>query len=156
MKLPWKILPFMLLTYGVYGQSLERSVLGSMGMTNESGDLQMDVTLGESVILSHDQSAFLWTGGFHQPEYKMSTSIGQNNQLQWVVFPNPTQQVMQIRGMEGSAQLRICSQSGVQMMFALIKGETSIDISSYPAGIYNITIKELLTGRSSTTNLVKI
>lgn len=156
MKLPQKILFFMLLTYGLYGQSIERSVLGSMGLINESGDLHMDITLGESVILSHNQSDFLWTGGFHQPEYMMSTSVGQNDQLQWVVFPNPTQEVILIKGIEGSAQIQICNQSGVPMMMTLIEGETLIDISAYPKGIYNITIQEFLTGRSSTTNLVKI
>jgi len=65
-------------------------VIASAGTSQQVGNLQLDWTLGEPVILTLENSPVLLSQGFHQPDYYLISAT--ENQLpieNWNVFPNP-------------------------------------------------------------------
>jgi len=63
------------------------------------------------------------------------------------VFPNPTYDMLYIRGLSTVKNLEIISLSGALLYQDQIAGNTSVDISEYPAGIYLIKLDQKLLGK---------
>lgn len=59
------------------------------------------------------------------------------------IYPNPTQNYLQIANLEtGKANIRIFSVSGSLMWQDTITSDSNIDVSQFPAGLYLIQINE--------------
>lgn len=63
------------------------------------------------------------------------------------IFPNPSYDVLYIRGLTTMKDLEIISVNGALLYRANITGDTSIDISEYPAGVYLIRMDRKLLGK---------
>jgi hypothetical protein len=63
------------------------------------------------------------------------------------IFPNPSYDVLYIRGLTTVKDLEIISVNGALLYRDNISGDTSIDISDYPAGVYLIRMDRKLMGK---------
>ncbi len=63
------------------------------------------------------------------------------------VFPNPTYDILYIRGLSTVKNLEIISLNGALLYQDQITGNTSVDISEYPAGIYLIKLDDKMLGK---------
>lgn len=73
-----------------YSQSIDRQVLGASGVHAVQGNLALDYTVGEAVVLTLSNHGLLITQGFHQPLLdSIVHTIPVNGDFTLRLFPNP-------------------------------------------------------------------
>ncbi|RMG68244.1 MAG: hypothetical protein D6722_12040 [Bacteroidetes bacterium] len=83
--------------------SLERTVLASSSRTSLIGSLEVDWTLGESLVARRESGSLLLTEGFHQGLIGPLSSIGPRfSTTDWKLFPQPAAQPLQLQYEAGS------------------------------------------------------
>ena len=105
----------------LYGQSLERQVIGSSGgsFVNTSADRMLEWTLGEmSMVETFQSTSNYLTQGFHQPEVAIVGDIDSDFFEELVVFPNPASDVLKIRyqlSAAGQLSFRLTDVRGIEV-----------------------------------------
>ena len=137
------ILVFGILLDG-FGQSIDRTVIGSAGQYSEStSDVSLNYTVGEAAV------ALLGDGpsvaeGFHRTTLSVivSTDVPHTD---WSVrvFPNPTSQWLQVElPGDGAFDAQLNSTNGQLLWEAQLQPlSNQINLSTLPAGIYWLSIR---------------
>ena len=142
------LIPLLVLLLGStisgFGQSLERTVIGSTGQFSETADgISLDFTVGEAAV------AFLNNGlsaaeGFHRSTLSIVVSTETPTE-DWAVrvFPNPTSQWLQIELPEtGDYNAQLNTTSGQLLWKAPLQPlSNQINLNNLPAGIYWLSIR---------------
>lgn len=122
-------------------QSISPKVLSSAGRTFQGTSAQIDWTLGEIAITTlqtHDQQI---TQGFHQPHYTLTNELPKKvGQIK--VFPNPTQDVLQVEMLfiqDRHVHIQLYDISGRLLWTREVSGQSilqEVNLSTYPSGNY--------------------
>lgn len=129
------------------GQSIERSVIGSLGGYSSSGNVSLSFTVGETVVSTVSSGSVILTQGFQQPT-TASTGVKQVSHFgNLTVFPNPSSGLFQIKlenslgnnndllkaeVYDGAGKLVLSNQIQINQQ------NGSIDLSHLPSGIYHL------------------
>lgn len=130
-------------------QSADRQVLGSAGSSFENTSLQVDYTVGETVIQSGSSGSYTISQGFQQNNTN-TTAIGEKQlNVDFVLYPNPAQDQVILSLSAGSSfgvQLSL-SDIGGAVWFADTKEEKvngsykrNISLAGLASGIYFINL----------------
>jgi hypothetical protein len=128
------------------------------------GDIYITWTTGETVVetVSTSDEEILITQGFQQPWGIDWTIVGvdmiQENDISLVIFPNPTQGVIQIGFEEiSNYQLTIFDLSGKKLLQKEYNGkEVQLNLCDFPSGIYFLLIRDLIKDVEQIFKLEKI
>lgn len=127
----------------VFGQSIDRMVIGSAGKYTNAQDNSLNFTVGETAV------ALLGDGpsvaeGFHRASTSIIVSTEAPHE-DWAVriFPNPTQQWLQIElPAEGLFDAHLIAENGQLLWVKPLQAFTNrVDLAPFPAGIYWLTIR---------------
>lgn len=150
-----KFFPFLLLLLtGSYlpGQvTLEREVVGSLGLTFTSPDLQLSATAGEAAVTTAAAPDILLTQGFHQAEPEDLTTVHVVTELiaGLSAYPNPAQSQFWVQVTSITSQRLTCEvldltgrrlSAFTQSMPAATPTTVQFNSSTWPAGIYLIRL----------------
>jgi hypothetical protein len=142
-----------LLSEGISGQSLERSVIGSFGMSELNSSYQLSITGGESVVSYHKNSSYQLTQGFQQYNPDIwATSIEKEISQEFRVYPNPANNFIYINPSENH-KVQIFNMMG--QLELISQNRTKIDISHLPSGFYIIRVSSN-NGTESSIKLQKL
>lgn len=157
-----------LFTFGAFGQSIERKLVGNAGETFSSGGLQLCCSLGEVAILPSPSAVFdpvhygtMFTIGFQQPHVAKTGSL--LHPSNWVsAYPNPTTgwvrlDVHNANSLDNAAM--IIDASGRQVAikpFTMVNGKIDLNLGMLPAGTYTVVVIDKITGNSATTQIIKM
>lgn len=133
--------------------TLERQVIGAAGLEGLSGQISVDMTLGEPVTQTFTQGTLVLTQGFHQSGTSGSVSIDPTIgvSLQYHVFPNPTSDKVTVRfqGVEKrNISLSLIDYTGrnvlLEMPLVFESGTftTDMDLSPLASGIYRLVVRQ--------------
>jgi len=77
-----------------------------------------------------------------QIESRIPVGLKEGEVVQWELFPNPSQGVIELAGIENSATARVFNVLGT-LIFSreLSKNSRKIDLSNQPKGLYIIEVK---------------
>jgi hypothetical protein len=126
-------------------QSIQPSVIASAGGSYANDHLQLDWTLGESVIETVAGGGFILTQGFHQPDVLHVSTLEIQDLGTLSLFPNPARDILHVTvDMKNNTGLQLTiyntlSQliwSGPMIYHSDIE---SIDVSTWAAGTYFVT-----------------
>jgi hypothetical protein len=139
------------MVYLCNAQSLSPSVISSSGTVNQNDKIQLEWTLGEIAIESHQTTNGLLTEGFHQPilrieEMEPSGSsreeISTISDLDISIRPNPVNALLTVdikSGLDQNGTITLTDLAGQRLQ----KLETSLfaqqlewDFSPFPSGMY--------------------
>jgi len=133
-------LPFSL----AFGQSVERSVIGSAGDFRSAGNISISWTLGETVIQTATAGSVMLTQGFQQPE-SATNSLKELSKSSITVFPNPSNGLfkLNIAGFNDLNLLvvHVYDAAGKQVAIKninVVSGAAGFDLTSLPEGIYTV------------------
>lgn len=136
-------------------QSLSPQVLSTAGNTIQGQGGSLSWTLGETAVsrwVSADQKNVV-TEGFHQPQLQVNFIGAQTEQ--WVqIVPNPVRERLNLAVVSTQQELYLANlidaQGKVLIKDLKVAGKAEIDMSTYPAGIYFLSIRQ--SGESSVQN----
>lgn len=131
--------------------SVERWVIGSVGGSYNSGTLNLDYTMGESVISTVTAAGATLTQGFHQPG-NLAVSINENSSpdLLITVFPNPAVDQLNItisNIQEGRATLELLNIVGQRLEVRALEPVAGqplhcvFEMQQYATGTYFLRIQ---------------
>ena len=137
----------------LYGQSLDRKVIGSAGQTLSTPTKSCVFTIGEPVV-GIRKDVLVLHQGFHQ-EWAVVTSIGPNDDnLSFSVYPNPTIGELQIECNE-ALNIQLFSATGQHVLKKfLCEPNIVLDIRHLPAGHYRLVGSDQ-RGRSAVFMIIK-
>lgn len=144
--------------------SLDRQVIGSTGQSVATGSLQVDYTVGETVITTASAATLTLTQGFHQPQ---ATPVGvplTHATFELKAYPNPTQNqvTLDIQSSEaGSITLHLVNSKGqtVQPPHTLkVNGpiQHRLDLRQVASGTYFLRLQSKHMPAASTLIIQKI
>lgn len=116
--------------------SIERSTISSAGMSSSQG-LQIDATLGETIIGENTSNQLIVTSGFQQTE-KLTTSIKDFGVPDISIYPNPTIGPLSVKVSDELNSMRIIDLSG-QVVYERVDElglSKAHDLSQLPSGTY--------------------
>lgn len=103
-----------------------------------------EFSIGELVIGSSDNfNANLFTYGYNQggtQNNQIPTEYINDQTSNVAIYPNPTNDVFQVSGIEGSANLNISDISGKQVLTKQVTANEDVSVSSLPQGVYIVKI----------------
>ncbi len=141
-----KIIAFVFCLFVIHanGQSIERSVIGSSGGSFSNSNLNVQWTIGETVVSTLSAGSILLTQGFHQYNSN-SSSIVSILHSNIEVYPNPTENLLHFK-MNNSiemAEITMTDINGKTVKTELWNTMDShtIDISNLAPGVYHANIK---------------
>lgn len=144
--------------------TLERQVIGSTGQSATSASLQVDYTVGETVVNTATSSTVILTQGFHQPTDALVYVESPEWDLNWQAYPNPTQGTVMLEAFSAQPldiQLTIYNTKG-QMVSAVEhftldqQWQHTIDFSGLASGTYFIRIQYTKTAKDLSITVQKI
>lgn len=123
-------------------------VIGSIGhsVVLSESDIHVEMTVGESVIVTGNSAELLVTQGFHQPSGMIVISgIEQSIAgIQIEAMPNPVTRQLSIHS-SGTDILRFEAfdlQGKLMTSGDLLGPETRIDMQAFPGGLYTIVVRK--------------
>lgn len=139
----------MMLTMSILGksQSLSPQVLSNAGSTIVTSEMRLSWTLGEVAVSKWQATGSVGslTEGFHQPRLQVSQAI-QGELYPVQILPNPVQSMLNLITVADGQEVYSASlqdaQGKVLVKDLVLKGKTEIDMSSYPAGVYFLSIQQ--------------
>jgi Secretion system C-terminal sorting domain len=144
--------------------SLCQQVIGSTGFTGTENGLKFSYTVGELAILTlkSDNSTFIFTQGFQQPDVCLPVSTDTKGILaDWniEVFPNPVSNLLTVQFQALTTEqldYRLFDLSGrMQAQSAVpISSGQQIDCSRLPAGMYLLQLIHPATAAFATVRLM--
>jgi hypothetical protein len=126
----------MLLSMGLgysYGQSITPSVVNSTGGSFTDGNAQLSFSIGESSIFTKSTVDGIVTEGVFQPKVSLITVISNNNSTSIEIYPNPTTDILFIKG-ESCSTYQLINMKG-----STLKSGTfakSLNITELSQGVY--------------------
>jgi hypothetical protein len=147
MKITCLLLPLLLLTYILNGQSIKPDVLASSGGNGTNSEISLCWTLGETVINELSDNEFILSQGFHQGSLTVisgSENIPENCQI--IAYPNPTSNSLKIEiaNIQTSDTwiIEVFNSDGKMILHQIANPNVcEIDFSSYPAAEYLVRIR---------------
>lgn len=138
-----------------YAQSLSPQVLSNAGGSIATPEMRLSWTLGE-VAISKWQAAgnagFL-TEGYHQPRLQVNPA-NQDELYPVQILPNPVQGTLNLIALSDGQEVFLASlqdaQGKILVKDVILKGKAEINMSSFPAGIYFLSIQQ--SGKSPIQN----
>jgi hypothetical protein len=122
-------------------------IIASAGASNQVENLQLDWTLGETVILTLENSPVLLSQGFHQPTYDLISAVENPTwSHDFNVFPNPCYDKINVYAnfpVASSGYLEIFDMAGKCLEKKSFTGlilNKQYDISCLPQGQYTIVL----------------
>jgi len=140
------LLSGLLIGFLSFSQSLERQVSASSGGSGQSSSAMLEWTLGETAVQTFTSSGHILTQGFHQG-LLLFTNIFNNpsSAFYLYIYPNPTTDKVytQISGNDTPLYYRLTDLKGRNILELQILPEVeAIDFSTYPSGVYLLTIQD--------------
>ena len=123
-----------------HGQSL----ISTQGNVLSSNNVQVDFSIGETMIQTYTNQHHTVTQGFHQPQAKTTSleqAISQAAEVQ--AFPNPTNGELMISSkLEPLEKIRLYDAKGQTLLNLSFISTTyaTFNISGYPSGIYFLRV----------------
>lgn len=130
----------LLIAFSSYAQE----IVATSGQSATTSGYTVDWTIGETVIETLSSGSSILTQGFHQSKLAVtavSDLLYPNFELN--VFPNPTQDFIQIRFNElpNHSEFSLFDLTGKLLQNENISSEeTQLDLNAYPNGIYVLKI----------------
>jgi hypothetical protein len=130
-------------TFSVFGQLVKPQVIASAGGTATNDSLNIDWTIGEVVIHTHESNNVLLTQGFHQP-YLTTTSLHSLPEYfgSIVAFPNPVSGIITVQlkfDQNHHVLIELHDLGGKQLWTTIVQTaewQDSVDLSNFAAGFY--------------------
>ncbi len=135
-----------------------QTVISSSGKAYSNNYAKIDYTVGEIIISSHSTQTTDITQGFHQPRLKITEVVDLPLDFDIKVFPNPTEQYIQI---EFNKKTKNYSFEIFDVNQKLIIRQdihnlkTTIDISQYATAIYFLRILNNHQNRVKVYKIIK-
>ena len=137
---------FLSLNFTVHAQSLQPSVIAlSCGFSSLQNGSSMSWTVGEPVIHTLPGSNFTLTQGFQQPLLEATTSYYDPAfNYNFLAFPNPLQFELRLET-DYPEDLRyfLYDVSGNVLRTHKFKQEETLDLRTFPAGVYVLKVMTL-------------
>jgi hypothetical protein len=145
MKQPLLLILFFGLGIGsCYGQSPERSVLASAGSSLKSPEIEVDYTLGETVVQTFTVNNSFVTAGFHQSELLVTAIEPTADKAYCAVFPNPTIRYFTIQtSLPSPFRYELFSSRGIQVEEGNFSREATVDLTGQPSGAYLLRVTNI-------------
>ncbi len=133
----------------VFGQTLERQVIGSAGLAVQNGTAGLSYTIGEQATSSQIIPATKLTQGFQQVDPVEFVGILDlyANQIQASVFPNPTVKILKLQsdlytiGID-ELNFQILDLHGKLVLEGIVPSDGgSFDVSSLAASTYTLVLR---------------
>jgi len=149
-----------------YAQTLERTVVGSAGQEQKNSSLNISFTVGEAAITTSKKSSLTITQGFQQSsneeEGKDTTSIQEKlaNSLQISLFPNPTQEWVNVKS-DTEQELELIVLDGLgkvvysQKLSVNSSSENKIEVNNWAVGQYFFNFSEIGSEKQSSFKVLK-
>lgn len=140
------VLLFIGMSSYLFGQSIQPSVIASAGGTFTNGQLQLDWTIGETVIETVENGEHILTQGFHQPDIFTVSTLNFNENISLTLHPNPVQDQLHITGnltIARNGQFQLFNAMSQLVWTAAFSGKTintTIDMTSLASGVYFFTM----------------
>jgi len=145
-------------------QSIERKLVGVNGTTLSNGGYVLSYSIGEAILHktpdATNSNQFFATIGFQQPHVAKTGRV--LHPEQWVsAYPNPAVNFVRIdvHGIfptNNTVMLtNVLGQSVIVPPFKFVNGSTDINISKLTAGTYIVSVRDELTGNTSSTKIIK-
>ncbi len=138
-----------LIPLGISAQSLDNWVIGSAGESSALARINLSWTLGEPNTATLKKNGLMFTEGFHQSylevrELNLFQPVLKDFKIQ--VFPNPTADHVQVNfgdNLPLDFDLRLLDSKGKLLQYQHYQNasEVSINLESYPASVYLISIQ---------------
>jgi len=142
-------------------QSLTPSVVAAAGGVNKFGNIELEWTLGESVIGQASTNSQLYTNGFHQPIISQS-GVGDlvfNSSIH--VYPNPVEDNLLVQfGIpnENNVKLILTDIAGKLLQQKIVPGNSSsaaLSFNKYAGGIYLLRVVDKNENTVTSFKIVK-
>ncbi len=150
MKRIWILLTVVLLSQAGFSQSLERSVISSVGGSWTNGStFAMDYTVGEVMVSTLNSANNFLTQGFQQPFSTMVVSVPEESSEQALIYPNPVVSDFQIQLVspdQGDYQVMVYDMLGQLVSSSTTRlaeqsaGIITTDVSSFSTGNYFVRV----------------
>ena len=143
-------------------QSLSPSVVAAGGGVSKFGDIELEWTLGESVIGQASTNNRLYTNGFHQPiisRVKGVQDLVFNSAIR--IYPNPVEDNLLVQfGIpnEGKVKLILTDIAGKLLQQKIIPGNSSnaeLSFNKYAGGVYLLRIVDKNENTVTSFKIVK-
>ena len=125
-------------------QTLHPTVIATSGTSFNDGTNQLDWTMGETVTSTLTSGSDMLTQGFHQPDLLITAIENPTETVMVNIFPNPTASTIQVQlqDITNATTIELYSNDGKLITSQKITSTaTQIDMSSYAAGTYLLSIK---------------
>jgi len=142
----------------VNAQIAETEVIATAGGSANIGGTSIDWTIGELVTETVSTESFILTQGFHQGEVLEIITSLDIEQVKVTVFPNPTASQLQVELNDFTdVEFHLFDIKGDQVLFQSKPTHTrsTIDVSSYPSGIYMLEIFDLKANSKEIVKIIK-
>ncbi len=129
---------FTLIAASLAGQS--QTVCSSAGAVSQSANISLSWTLGETLSGTAPSASVILTQGFQQP-WMSVTAIRESETSQFLVYPNPVQQMLNIDGDLNGCSVSLFDPAGKLIMLERPDGQSyELDFGAMNAGIYMLVI----------------
>lgn len=141
------IVVFLFISFGLQAQSISLQLIGNGGESAPVDNISLSWTAGEAFIgtMKATDRAVRMNVGFQQPNITILPQATEHS-LPITIFPNPTPDLVQVTLLDPTVQdlkLTLTNVDGkILQPVILLTNKHELDLSSYPAGIYFITIKD--------------
>lgn len=151
---------FVLFTFMVSGQSIDRQLIGTSGTVFKAGNYQLSFSIGEISIGAYYKRLPWLTEGFQQPHVARVGEI-LNGYVRVSAYPNPTTGLVKldIYGYKFETfTIRITDAAGRLVAtppFTTGNGSITIDLTAMPAGAYFIAVTDNYYTTAVTATIIK-
>lgn len=152
----------LLFSTAVVAQTREREVVGTTGHAANTGDIQIEYTVGEAVVTAIDNGELLLTQGFHQPRL---VALPPGLSFPYLImYPNPTAGNTYIEfSLAAPARLQVVVTNTLgQFIYSEIISYTSgqmqymLRSQAFASGAYMVTISNLQDNAMITKKLIRV
>lgn len=140
-------------SYSLFGQSIDRSVVGSTGGNYTFSTGSISATVGENIIASVENTSFTILQGFQQNHYG-NIAVRKVEKSTLKIWPNPVSNYLHVQLPADVAQVlyEVLDASGKLVLSGTPSGN-QIDVNNLSAGYYHIKLK--YNGQESQAQFVK-
>lgn len=121
-----------------------QEVVATQGASYSTASGSIDFTIGEVMIASVETGGEILTQGFHQPNFIMNALEHPKEMLDINYYPNPVQEelILELEKINGNNYIEVINLQGKIILTQTIRQvQNAINFSSFPSGLYFMTIK---------------
>lgn len=152
-----------LIPFVLDAQSIERKVIATAGTSVVVGNIQVDYTVGETVVQTSIAGNLIVTQGFQQGNLIATGVTGLPARVSYRVFPNPTtaEILVELEGPKLDYYAAIANLAGQALgdlehhFNGTGKLQRTFDLSGMPAGVYLLVFKDHLGKPLTSVKVVK-